>query len=103
MKNIINVVFSLALASFMFVGCCEDEIDACCGNSIQGEIVDFTGLDGCSLILACAEGNLEVVNWNELDFVAEAGMQLCFQYEEYSGGSICMVGPLVVISNVVVL
>jgi hypothetical protein len=103
MKNIFRVGFSLALASVLFVGCCEDESGACCDESIQGEIEDWTGLDGCGLILVCEEGNLEVFDWGDFEGVPTAGMELCFKYEDYPGASICMVGPIVKLTEVEIL
>jgi hypothetical protein len=103
MKNIFKVVLAIGLATTVLVGCCEDEAGSCCGDSIQGEIEDWTGLDGCGLILVCEEGNLEVFDWGNFEGVPTAGMELCFQYEDYPGASICMVGPIVILTQVEVL
>jgi hypothetical protein len=46
----------------------------------------------------------EVVNWQEMNFIPEEGMEICFEYElEENMSSICMMGYIISITDCQVL
>lgn len=69
-----------------------------CPNGIYGEIVDYTGLSGCGLVIETPlYGTLEPVSVPD-SITLEAGMSINFEFEIFDGASICMVGQLVEIT-----
>jgi hypothetical protein len=68
-----------------------------CENAQAATIEDYTGLDGCGLVIKLQNGNvLEPVNLNDFNITPTDGMKVWVKYHEVSGmASICMVGPIV--------
>lgn len=67
-----------------------------CENAQAATIEDYTGLDGCGLVIKLQNGTvLEPVNLNDFSITPTDGMKVWVKYHEISGGSICMVGPIV--------
>lgn len=67
-----------------------------CENAQAATIVDYTGLDGCGLVIQLQNGTvLEPVNLNDFNMTPTDGMKVWVKYHEIAGGSICMVGQIV--------
>lgn len=68
-----------------------------CENAQAATIEDYTGLDGCGLVIKLQNGTvLEPVNLNDFGITPTDGMKVWLKYHEVSGmASICMVGPIV--------
>lgn len=68
-----------------------------CENAQAATIEDYTGLDGCGLVIKLQNGEvLEPVNLNDFNITPTDGMKVWVKYHEVSGmASICMVGPIV--------
>ena len=68
-----------------------------CENAQAATIVDYTGLDGCGLVIQLQNGTvLEPVNLNDFNLTPTDGMKVWVKYHELSSmASICMVGPIV--------
>lgn len=68
-----------------------------CENAQAATIEDYTGLDGCGLVIKLQNGEvLEPVNLNDFNLTPTDGMKVWVKYHEVSGmASICMVGPIV--------
>ncbi len=67
-----------------------------CENAQAATIVDYTGLDGCGLVIQLQNGTvLEPVNLNDFNLTPTDGMKVWVKYHEIAGGSICMVGQIV--------
>ncbi len=69
---------------------------------MKGELHDYTGLDGCGMLIDLDnETVLEPVNLN--DFQADVniinGQEIWVKCHEVNGGSVCMVGKIVVIDD----
>ena len=59
-------------------------------------IEDYTGLDGCGLVVKLTTGEvLEPMNLNDFNITPTDGMKVWVKYHEVAGASICMVGPIV--------
>ncbi|MEN9995089.1 MAG: hypothetical protein RL762_1746 [Bacteroidota bacterium] len=67
-----------------------------CENAQAATIEDYTGLDGCGLVIKLQSGEvLEPVNLNSFNFTPTDGMKVWVKYHEVGLASICMVGPIV--------
>jgi hypothetical protein len=67
-----------------------------CENAQAATIVDYTGLDGCGLVIKLQSGEvLEPVNLNSFNLTPTDGMKVWVKYHEVGLGSICMVGPTI--------
>lgn len=67
-----------------------------CENAKAATIEDYTGLDGCGLVVKLTTGEvLEPMNLNDFNITPTDGMKVWVKYHEVAGGSICMVGPIV--------
>lgn len=67
-----------------------------CENAQAATIEDYTGLDGCGLVIKLQSGEvLEPVNLNSFNFTPTDGMKVWVKYHEVGLSSICMVGPIV--------
>ena len=68
-----------------------------CDNAQAATIEDYTGLDGCGLVIKLQNGAvLEPTNLNDFNITPTDGMKVWVKYHEVSGmASICMVGPIV--------
>lgn len=66
-----------------------------CSYPYTGEIVDYTGLDGCGLMIELDNGDvLEPKSWPR-DFVPADGMRINLNYREITSvASICMAGKI---------
>jgi len=91
MKSLFAVSLLVCL-SFTFNSCYEPG-EVCCENHTLVTVVDYTGLDGCGLVLLTEDDVLEAYNLTECGVIPEEGMRLCVDYEEIAAVSICMVGP----------
>jgi hypothetical protein len=68
-----------------------------CENAQAATIEDYTGLDGCGLVIKLQSGEvLEPTNLNGFDITPVDGMKVWVKYHEVQNVmSICMVGPIV--------
>ena len=67
-----------------------------CENAQAATIEDYTGLDGCGLVIKLQNGDvLEPTNLNDFNITPTDGMKVWVKYHEVAMGSICMVGPTV--------
>ncbi|HYC40086.1 MAG TPA: hypothetical protein VEB63_06300 [Chitinophagaceae bacterium] len=75
---------------------------ASCGRAgeVEGTVKDFTGLDGCRLLIELEDGKrLEPQKLPE-GVTLEANRRVAIRYREMTGQmSICMVGPVVEITS----
>lgn len=85
-------IILFALTILLFVSCNRSS----CDNAQAATIVDYTGLDGCGLVIQLQNGTvLEPVNLNDFNLTPTDGMKVWVKYHEIAGGSICMVGQIV--------
>jgi hypothetical protein len=98
MKKIarLNLFLLLALFAFINIGCDKENQTVCDGEI--GEFQDFTGLDGCGILLVLEDGT-RLENTNLAFFDIELGVEYCVEYTEVDRGSICMVGKTVEIDK----
>ena len=86
---------SLILSTFLlliFTACDRTS----CENAQAATIEDYTGLDGCGLVIKLQNGEvLEPVNLNDFNITPTDGMKVWVKYHEVGMMSICMVGPTV--------
>ena len=67
-----------------------------CENAQAATIEDYTGLDGCGLVIKLQNGAvLEPINLNDFNITPTDGMKVWVKYHEVGMMSICMVGPTV--------
>ncbi|MFN5442146.1 MAG: hypothetical protein ACK5AR_09865 [Flavobacteriia bacterium] len=67
-----------------------------CENAQAATIVDYTGLDGCGLVIKFQNGEvLEPINLHDFNITPTDGMKVWVKYHEVGLASICMVGPTV--------
>jgi hypothetical protein len=67
-----------------------------CENAKAATIEDYTGLDGCGLVIKLTTGEvLEPMNLNGFNITPTDGMKVWVKYHEVGLMSICMVGPTV--------
>jgi hypothetical protein len=84
--------FTLIASSFLFFACNRTS----CENAQAATIVDYTGLDGCGLVIKLQSGEvLEPINLNDFNITPTDGMKVWVKYHEVGMASICMVGPTV--------
>ena len=87
-----------AVASIFILASCDEDINACDGDSIVVTVVDWTGFDGCGIVLTTDSTNFEVFQWPE-SCEYTVGEQLCITYNETPGASICMIGPMITVTS----
>jgi hypothetical protein len=85
--------YYLVIVAFLFVSCNRSS----CDNAQAATIEDYTGLDGCGLVIKLQNGTvLEPTNLNDFNITLTDGVKVWVKYHELSGmGSICMVGSIV--------
>lgn len=85
--------YYLFIVAFLFFSCNRST----CENAKAATIEDYTGLDGCGLVIKLQTGEvLEPTNLNSFNITPTDGMKVWVKYHELSGmASICMVGPIV--------
>ena len=78
---------------FLFTACPEDR----CDGGIEGLLLDYRGLDGCTWVIELPGGEkLEPANLDQLDFTPTDSLPIHFTFVEAPGMmSICMVGKIV--------
>jgi uncharacterized lipoprotein NlpE involved in copper resistance len=102
MKKILYTL--VIIVPFVFIGCDNYENNPKCKFSNQGAIVDYTGLDGCGVLVQTDSETFEVVNWEEMNFIPKDGMAICFEYDvKDEWVSICMIGTMISITDCQVL
>ena len=80
-------------ASLLLFSSCEG---SSCENAKAATIEDYTGLNGCGLVVKLTTGEvLEPMNLNDFNITPTDGMKVWVKYHEVAGASICMVGPIV--------
>ncbi len=86
-------IILFALSILLLVSCNRST----CDNAQAATIEDYTGLDGCGLVIKLQNGTvLEPTNLNSFNITPTDGMKVWVKYHELSGmASICMVGPIV--------
>ena len=86
-----SVIVSITISLF-FVSCDRTS----CENAQAATIEDYTGLDGCGLVIKLQNGDvLEPTNLNDFNITPTDGMKVWVKYHEVGMMSICMVGPTV--------
>lgn len=87
-------VFLLLTFVLLIFSACER---TSCENAQAATIEDYTGLDGCGLVIKLQNGDvLEPTNLNDFNMTPTDGMKVWVKYHELqSVMSICMVGPIV--------
>ena len=100
-----KIFYTIVLISpLLFIGCDEDENNTECNLSTQGTVVDYTGFDGCSVLVKNDTQTFEVINWVDMNFIPQDGMDICFDYTVEDGwASICMMGLIITITDCQVL
>tara|TARA_Y100000746_G_scaffold191711_1_gene171944 strand:- start:221 stop:532 length:312 start_codon:yes stop_codon:yes gene_type:complete len=89
---------------FVFVSCDNDENEIDCDLSTHGTLTEYTGFDGCGVLVQTDSETFEVVNWEEMNFMPEDGMEICFDYYvEEAWASICIMGQMITITDCQVL
>lgn len=85
--------YYLVIVAFLLFSCDRSS----CDNAQAATIEDYTGLDGCGLVIKLQDGTvLEPTNLNDFNLTPTDGMKVWVNYHELSGmASICMVGPIV--------
>lgn len=80
----------------MVVGCAKS---TSCTAAIQGQIKNYTGLDGCGWVIEAKGKTFEPVNLNDFDpKFLENNKKVWFTYQSFAAGSICMVGETIQIT-----
>jgi hypothetical protein len=83
----------ILLASSFILSSCDR---TSCENAQAAIIEDYTGLDGCGLVIKLQNGAvLEPINLNDFNITPTDGMKVWVKYHEVGMMSICMVGPTV--------
>jgi len=101
-----SILFGLMIACLAFTSTsCEKETSAC---DQAYEIQDYTGLDGCGLVLVPINQKngrvLEPMNLGDFNIDTSPGRTICIDFEVRTDlASICMVGDIVTLSNVTVI
>lgn len=90
-----NLIFATSLLGIMSLVSCDEEVTICSDNSITVTVEDWTGFDGCGIVLTSDSLVFEVLDWTGNCDSISAGDQLCIEYEEIPAASICMVGPTI--------
>jgi hypothetical protein len=89
---VMKSLFVLLTISLFFVSCNRTS----CENARAATIQDYTGLDGCGLVIKLQSGEvLEPINLNDFNITPTDGMKVWVKYHEVGMMSICMVGPTV--------
>lgn len=92
------IVIVLALLTFS-TSCKKEQLMDCTGS--VGVFKDFTGLDGCGVLIELDDGTiLEDTGLRLWDVEVDGSTKYCISYEETGGASVCMVGKLVEVVNV---
>jgi hypothetical protein len=89
-----KTLFILLASCLLFASCNRTS----CENAQAATIEDYTGLDGCGLVVKLQSGEvLEPINLNDFNLTPTDGMKVWVKYHESETfiGSICMVGPIV--------
>ncbi len=93
MKNKTLIFFFASV--LMFMGCTKSH-----KGMLEGTIQDYTGLDGCGLVIELENGTvLEPQNWNtfENEVQLQDNQKVWVKYHSTEGASICMVGEIVLL------
>lgn len=82
----------LILFVSLFLACNTSKSKSAGACDIQAEVKDFSGLDGCGLLIVTADGKkLSPVNWENWSSIAEANTKIILGYKEVEPRmSICM-------------
>lgn len=95
----LGLIIPITLVSFG-----NDDVELECDLSYQGMIVDWTGFDGCGLLIQADSTVYEVINWSEINFIPQDSMEVCFDFDLVEdAASICMVGPIITLTDCQVL
>jgi hypothetical protein len=87
-----KTLFILIASTILFASCHRTS----CENAQAATIEDYTGLDGCGLVIKLQSGEvLEPINLNDFNLTPTDGMKVWVKYHEVGLMSICMVGPTV--------
>lgn len=81
---------------FLFVSCAKK---TSCSSAVKGKLKNLTGLDGCGWVIEADGKTYEPVNLGEFDStLLNENQKIYFSYNNFSGGSICMVGAMIQIT-----
>jgi len=99
MKTLFGVLLAIALSA---TSCEKDNAgDRNCRSGELMTAVDYTGLDGCGILLKTNDEVYEAVNLGSFDLSIEVGKQYCVRFEEANDlASICMAGRLIRLTEI---
>ncbi|MEN8137563.1 MAG: hypothetical protein ABFR62_03945 [Bacteroidota bacterium] len=93
-----HIIKKFAIVSFvllLFASTCDKK--SCCDNAEVGIIKDYTGLDGCTLIIELEnDKKLEVINLDSFGKDFKDGDKVEISYHDSDAMSTCMVGEVVI-------
>jgi hypothetical protein len=98
--NKLKGLLILTLALVLMAGNCKKEKLKKCDR--VGYVVDYTGLDGCGLVIESDDDKFEPVELPDGQQL-NAGDKIAFSYEEVNAASICMVGTMIKVTCLEVL
>jgi hypothetical protein len=92
MKTIGNIKLLLVFCLFGLISCHSGKQKDSTGScKTQGTVQDFTGLDGCRLLIVTEDGKkLLPGSILDEDFQLEAGQEISFDYRPVDMMSVCM-------------
>ena len=109
-----TIFISIGLILMTLSSCDSEEVNPTC--DIIATVKDYTGVDGCGFVFVDNEGNVyepvwqwglycgtpplpkEITDDPLYGFEYIDGKKISFSYEPYDGGSICMVGKMVIVT-----
>jgi hypothetical protein len=96
--KLLPIFTSILFLSLIQSGCCSKKPVVDGQNcSHTGTVKDFTGLDGCRLLIITEEGKkLLPASISDENFELKAGQKIRFDYKESDGMSICMAEDMIV-------
>ena len=98
-NNLLSSIILLLVFLSFNSSCKKEQIEDCAGNI--GVFKDFTGLDGCGVLIELDNGTiLEDTSLRLWDVQVDGTTKYCISYEEREGSSICMAGTIVEVINV---
>ena len=100
-----KLIYFLGLViPIIFISCDSDNEEHNCDLTAQGVVRDYTGFDGCGFLIVSDSLTFQVLNWDEINFIPEDGMEICFDYEvELEESSICMMGEIIWLTDCQIL
>jgi hypothetical protein len=95
------VKYSLFFAGFfLLLSACKKNV---CSGSVKAEFTDATGIGGCGMVIKLNNGKvLEPKNLEAFTLTPQEGQKIWVSYHlAEGGGTVCMIGDVVVLDCVV--